>query len=231
MVSSCNYGRGLKERQHDWVRRRPQARRPSGRRGSWARVRGHALDGRFVGGQWVKQTDPFSAGFGDTEMQSNFKYAIYSGSVHHPDDFDLATQQPFYALMVKPGVEHLRDATPDGTVAQNTPDVGTGAYHFGFTYSYGDSRPNWDGEACWVKSGTTAVDTLGSLVHEMAEAYAGREVSDLCQSQTPVLVEGVRVPQFWSAADNSCWPPPDSNRMMKSTPVVGSRSMIPRAGG
>jgi hypothetical protein len=168
----------------------------------------------FVGGQWVKKEDPiWAAGFGDSEMQAVFKEAIRGGWVHQPDDFDLATQQPFYALMVKPGVEHLRDATPDGTVAQDTPDVGTGAYHFGFTYEYGDGRPNWNGQACWVKSGTSATETLGRLVHEMAEAYAGKEVSDLCQFQTPVVVHGVTVPQYWSAADNSCWPPSDSARI------------------
>lgn len=163
-----------------------------------------------VSGMYVFQEDPPDRGFGDSEMQGMFKTAIDEGHVPTPDDFDLESQQPFYCLLVKPGIEHLRDATSDGTVAQDTPDVNTGAYHFGFTYTYPDARAPWHGQACWVKSDTTELGTVGRLVHEMAEAYSGNsEISDRCQSNAPVLVDGVLVPQYWSVADNECWPHDD----------------------
>jgi hypothetical protein len=163
-----------------------------------------------VSGMYVFQEDPPDRGFGDTKMQWMFKTAIDEGHVPTPDSFDLETQQPFYCLLVKPGIEHLRDATSDGKVPQDTPDVNTGAYHFGFTYTYPDARARWHGQACWVKSDTTATGTVGRLVHEMAEAYSGNsEISDRCQSNAPVLVDGVVVPQYWSVKDNECWPHDD----------------------
>ncbi len=159
----------------------------------------------------VVPQDPPTTGFTDAEMQGIFKAALDASDVPRPDDFDLQTQQPFYSLLVKPGVEHLRDATADGTVAQGTPDVATGAYHFAFTYAYGDGRPDWHGQACWVKSDTTAAGTLVRWVHEMAEAYSGHsEVADRCEGEHLVLVDLVDVPQYWSEEAQSCWPPSDT---------------------
>lgn len=159
----------------------------------------------------VVQQDPPATGFGDAQFQAIFRQAIDDGNVPRPDDFDLVTQLPFYSLLVKPGVEHLRDATSDGTVAQNTPDVNTGAYHFGFTYRYVDARHDWHGQACWVKSDTSADGTVARWVHEMAEAYSGHsEVADQCQNGPRVLVDGVSVPQYWSEAEGTCWPPSDT---------------------
>jgi hypothetical protein len=195
---------------------------------NWAEVNGlmsKIVEGRYmdglnqygigrgsIAGTYVHQIDPPADGFGDSNAQWLFKMAIDDGHVPAPDNFDAETQQPFYSLLVKPGIEHLRDATPDGKVAQGTPDVGTGAYHFGFSYEYGDSRPAWTGQACWVKSTPTALGTVQRWVHEMAEAYSAGsgEISDMCESNHPVLVDGVAVPQYWSVADNSCWPPSDT---------------------
>lgn len=160
---------------------------------------------------FVYEVDPPATGFGDTGMQNMFRTAIDDGQVPKPDDFDLSTQQPFYCLFVKPGVEHLRDATADGTVAQDAPDINTGAYHFGFNYNYDDGRTPWRGQACWVKSDTTAAGTVVRWAHEMAEAYSGNsEIADRCQGNPPVLVDGVVVPQYWSVTDNTCWPPDDT---------------------
>jgi hypothetical protein len=147
-----------------------------------------------VSGEYVFGEDPPTKGFGDAKMQWMFKAAIDA-------------QQPFYSLIVRPGVEHLRDATSDGKVAQDAPDVNTGAYHFPFSYDYGDGREPWSGQACWVKSDATAVGTLARWVHEMAEAYSGHsEVADRCEANHRVLVDGVPVPQYWSEQDGACWP-------------------------
>jgi hypothetical protein len=185
-----------------------------------------------VAGEYVFQEDPPATGFGDTKQKWMFKTAIDEGHVPRPDDYDLATQQPFYALMVKPGVEHLRDASADGKVPQDAPDVGTGAYHFGFSYDLGGGK-SWGGQACWVKSGPTAVETLGRLVHEMAEAYSGHaEISDRCQAEGPALVDGVPVPRYWSEADNECWPPSDRDltvqeALAEEPPRIGDPRLEP----
>lgn len=164
-----------------------------------------------IPGEYVYQEDPPANGFGDIKMQWMFKNAIDGGFVPRPDSFDLTTQQPFYSLVVRPGVEHLRTATADGKVAQDTPDVNTGAYHFHFTFDYGDGREPWSGQACWVKADTTAAGTLGRWVHEIAEAYSGNsEIADRCEDNDRVLVDGVPVPQYWSVTDNGCWPPSET---------------------
>jgi hypothetical protein len=163
-----------------------------------------------VSGEYVFQEDPSAKGFGDSAMQAIFKRAIADGHVRAPDTFDLDSQQPFYSLIVKPGIEHLMDANVEHGTVQDQPDVGNAAYHFGFTHDYGDERPAWHGQACWVKSGITAEDTLASWVHEMAEAYSNNdEISDRCQDNHRVLVDGVPVPQYFSVQDNTCWPPAD----------------------
>lgn len=194
---------------------------------NWAEVNGlmsNVVGGRYMDGlnqygigrgsitrSYVHQVDPPAGGFTDAELHAIFKVAIDDERVPQPDDFDLERQQAFYSLIVKPGIEHLRDATPDGKVAQGTPDVETGAYHFGFSYDYTDGRGTWGGQACWVKATPTAIGTIQRWAHEMAEAYSAGsgEISDLCESNHPVLVDGVSVPQYWSVADNSCWPPSD----------------------
>src|SRR5712671_2104093 len=163
-----------------------------------------------IPGEYVYQKDPPANGFADSQMQWMFKNAIDGGFIPRPDSFDLATQQPFYARIVKPGVEHLLTTTVDGKLVERDPDVNTGAYHFGFTYDYGKGG-SWGGQACWVKADTTAVGTLGRLVHEMAEAYSGNaEIADRCEGHDRVLVDGVPVPQYWSEADGGCWPPSET---------------------
>jgi hypothetical protein len=54
----------------------------------------------------------------------------------------------------------------------------------------------------------------------MAEAYStAGEISDTCQANAPILVDGVSVPQYWSVANNSCWPPPDPIRLYPPLPI------------
>jgi hypothetical protein len=170
---------------------------------------------------YVHQIDPPDQGFTDYNVQWLFKMAIDNGLIFDPLDFDLSTDQPFYCLIVKPGIEHLRDATPDGSVAQGTPDTGTGGYHFGFSYDYGDSRGTWTGQACWIKSAPDLDGTVQRWVHEMAEAYSvgAGEIADRCQGNNPVVVDGVLVPQYWSAMDNDCRPL--SDLMLKEGLPVG----------
>lgn len=212
---------------------------------NWAEVNG--LMGRVVGGRYmdglnqygvgrgavtkthVYQIDPPESGFSDFNMQWMFKTSIDAGYVPTPDDFDLATQQPFYALVVKPGIEHLRDATPDGTVKQWDRDPGTGAYHFDFTYAYGDGWGAWKGQACWIKGDSTALGTVQRWTHEMAEAYtAGQgEISDLCQGDPAVVVDGVLVPQYWSVADGGCQPTADPGVTVRRDDLVDAgRSVL-----
>lgn len=195
---------------------------------NWAEVSSHMgrlVTGRYMDGLnqygigrgavsriYVHHQDPPSDGFTDYLVQWIFKMAIDNELLPPPDAYDLSTQQPFYCLIVKPGVEHLRDATPDGSVAAYTPDVGTGAYHFSFSYDYGDGRPPWPGQACWVKGDSQVTGTVQRWVHEMAEAYtAGQgEISDTCEGNAHVWIDGVLVPQYWSVVDNACWPPGDT---------------------
>lgn len=183
---------------------------------NWLNVNGalsRVLTGRYMDGlnqygigrgamptPYIYPIDPPPQGFSDYNHQSMFKLAIDGGHVPGPWDYDLDTQQPFYSLIVKPGIEHL-----SGT----TPDINTGAYHYGF--SYDDGSRTWSGQACWVKGDTTLGGTVGRWVHELAESYTdGKgEISDLCQGQPSVLIDGVKVPQYWSVVANSCWPPAD----------------------
>lgn len=105
-----------------------------------------------------------------------------------PGDCDLSTQEPFYCLIVKPGVEHMQEQ-PSGAW---TPDSSTGAYHSPFSYVDPDNGVTWNGQKCWVKGDSTALGTVQCWVHEMAEAYStAGEISDKCQSNGPVLVDGV----------------------------------------
>lgn len=208
---------------------------------NWAQVSGlmaNVVAGRYMDGlnqygigrgaitrTYVHQVDPPSSGFGDYNVQWMFKTAIDNGLIDAPDSFDLNVEQPFYCLIVKPGVEHLRDAAPG--VPQWTPDTGTGAYHFGFSYDYGDGRQAWTGQACWVKGDTTAEGTVQRLVHEMAEAYSlVGEIADKCESNAPVLVNHVLVPQYWSAAEGACWPDGDQFVDVQAAIEAGFRGVL-----
>jgi hypothetical protein len=157
---------------------------------------------------YVHRDDPPATGFTDGERETLLRTAMDDGRVPRPEDFDLETQQPFYCVIVKPGVEHLRDA-------KGTPDTGTGAFHFGLNYVYpgfSHEPASWQGQACWVKAAPTVTGTVQRWVHEMAEAYsAGKgEIADLCQSKDAVIVDGVAVPQYWSVSSQTCWPPSDT---------------------
>lgn len=156
----------------------------------------------YVSRTYVYPVDPPNSGFTDGMRDFVFRTAINDGHVYAPSDYDLNIQQPFYCLIVKPGVEHLLDPSL-------MPDVNTGAYHYNFNRSYWDSG-RWGGQVCWVKGDSTSMGTMQRLVHEMAEAYSGvGEISDQCQSTGLVSVDGLQVPQYWSVADNSCCPPAD----------------------
>lgn len=201
---------------------------------SWASVNGlmqKVVSGRYmdglnqygigrgsVSGTYVYPVDPPTGGFSDSNMQWMLKMAIDQNHVGSPDAYDLSTQQPFYCLIVKPGIEHLRDATP--TVAQWTPDVQTAGYHFGFTYNYVDGRGIWNGQACWIKADTSDLGTVQRWVHEMAEAYSSGygEIADKCEGNAPILVDGVAVPQYWSDGDNACWPLADEDIKFEPLP-------------
>jgi hypothetical protein len=174
---------------------------------------------------YVHQIDPPEQGFTDYNVQWMFRMAIDDGLVFDPLEYDLTIDQPFYCLIVKPGIEHLRDATPDGSVAQGTPDTSVGGYHFGFSYDYGDSRGTWSGgQACWVKAAPDLNGTVRRWVHEMAEAYSVGvgEIADKCQGNDPVLVDGVLVPQYWSAVDNGCKPLSDLMMQVGLPPGSGA---------
>lgn len=186
---------------------------------NWAEVNGllqTAVGGRYMdclnqyglGRGWVSTThvyqlDPPVSGFSDYMRDYMFRTAIDGGHVPAPSDFDLARQQPFYCLIVKPGIEHL-------LAPSLAPDINTGAYHYPFQSEYwaGGAWPG--GQVCWVKGDSTSQGTVQRVLHEMAEAYsAAGEISDKCASQGPVVVDGVRVPQYWSVADNACCPTAD----------------------
>lgn len=152
---------------------------------------------------YVHPLDPPELGFSDDMRDHMFRLAINGGHVPAPSDYDLARQQPFYCLVVKPGIEHL-------LAPSLAPDVGTGAYHYQFQPEYWDDGTWPDGQVCWVKGDMTGGGTVQRLLHEMAEACSGAgEISDRCQSEDPVVVDGVTVPQYWSVADNACRPVAD----------------------
>lgn len=187
---------------------------------NWAEVNGQmqtVVAGRYMDGlnqygigrgsverTYVHQIDPPAQGFTDYNTGWLFKLSIDDGHVSKPDDFDLTTDQPFYCLIVKPGIEHLRD--PD-----LAPETKLGGYHFGFSYDYGDDRGTWNGQACWIKATADLAGTVHRWVHEMAEAYStgAGEIADKCEGEDAVIVDGVSVPQYWSNADSGCWPPSD----------------------
>lgn len=191
---------------------------------NWAEVNGYmanVVSGRFMDGlnqygisrgaisrTYVHPIDPPAWGFTDSNTAWLFKYAIDNNLITPPDYFDLVAEQPFYCLIVKPGIEHR--ATKDNLPVDQWPtEPNLYAYHYGFSYDFGGGRPPWSGQACWVKGDASVEGTVERWVHEMAEAYASSEISDKCQDQQRVLVDGVLVPQYWSNADNACWPPAD----------------------
>jgi hypothetical protein len=212
---------------------------------NWAEVNGQmstVVTGRYMDGlnqygigrgsverTYVHQIDPPAEGFTDYNTGWLFKMAIDDGLVPEPDDFDLSTGQPFYCLIVKPGIEHIN--------AAGKPETGLGGYHFGFSYDYGgDKGGTWYGQACWIKAAPNLGGTVLRWVHEMAEAYTPSgtgEIADKCQGNAPVVVDGVAVPQYWSNADNGCWPPSDEmikvgrpvGEETRSSARIGSREM------
>jgi hypothetical protein len=151
---------------------------------------------------YVYPVAPPSSGFTDAMRDYVFDLAINQGHVPTPGNFDLDKQLPFFCLIVKPGIEHLLDPSL-------APDMNTGAYHYSKNYWKGGPWPG--GQVCWVKGDTTIAGTVQRLLHEMAEAYSGAgEIADKCAGAGPVVVDGVAVPQYWSVADDSCCPEPDS---------------------
>ena len=171
----------------------------------------------YVSRTFVYPLDPPAFGFADNNIDWMLKTAIDQREVYRPGDFDLANEEPFYCLIVKPGIEHM-EAQPSGDW---TPDSGTGAYHSGFTYVDPDTGDTWNGQKCWVKGGSSAVETVQRWVHEMAEAYSAGagEISDKCQSNSPILVDGISVPQYWSQSNNSCWPQADPLKVYATIPA------------
>jgi hypothetical protein len=155
-----------------------------------------------VGKSHVYQVDPPSGGFGEPNLHWRLRTAIDSGHVAKPDEFDLQVQQPFYSLIMPP----VEQAVPVPR-------------QLAFSYDYGDGRAAWTGLACWVEGDLTAAGTVRRWVREMADACThGRgEISHRCQDASPVFVDRISVPQYWSVVDNSCWPPSD-------TPPVERRS-------
>jgi len=177
---------------------------------------------------WVYPVDPPDAGFGDKQLGEVIRTAINESHVPAPFSMEAEQKLPFYSLIVKPGIEHLRTATPDGKVKDGDPDTGTDGYHFPFTYEWKVEllpRSTWTGQACWIKAGADALSTVQTWAHEMAEAYVSGfgEIADLCQDKKPVWIEGVALPQYWSQADNACMPLPDgtlhhADRIKKKQP-------------
>lgn len=140
---------------------------------------------------YLHQVDPAPGGFGEVNLQWVVRSAIESGRVARPDEFDLETQLPCYSVIVAPDPEH--DAE------QSSP----------FDVSHG-SNP-WVGRACWVRADQTAAGTVRRWVRELARACTEGhdDVVDRCQAGSPVFVDRVSVPRYWSVQDDACWPPPD----------------------
>jgi hypothetical protein len=182
---------------------------------SWSDVNGAAaavVGGRYMDGlsqygigrgavskTYLCRVDPPAGSFSPSSVHRMLWTAIDSGYVAKPDEFDLQAQQPFYSVIVQPGA---------GAPAETA----RAAYHFEFSYDYGDGREPWIAQACWVRGDATAVGTVCRWVQEMAEACTEGhgDISDRCQGRPPVLVDRVNVPQYWSVLDNACWPPPDA---------------------
>jgi hypothetical protein len=80
-----------------------------------------------------------------------------------------------------------------------------------------------------VKSTPELVGTVQRWVHEMAETYSAGagEIADKCEDNAPVRVDGVSVPQYWSVANNSCWPLSD---LMEKAGTTVARAGTTRAG-
>lgn len=175
----------------------------------------YGIERGSVGRTYVYPIDPPAFGFADNNIDWMLRTALDQREVLRPSDCDLTTEEPFYCLIVKPGVEHMENQ-PSGDW---TPDSSTGAYHSGFSYVDPDSGDTWNGQKCWVKGDSSAAGTVQRWVHEMAEAYStAGEISDTCQGNAPILVDGVSVPQYWSVANKSCWPQRDPIRHYQAVP-------------
>ncbi|PZS25387.1 MAG: hypothetical protein DLM59_20405 [Pseudonocardiales bacterium] len=178
---------------------------------NWADVNGpmaKVVTGRYADGlieygygrgtvskTYLLHVDPPAGGLGDVLLRRTLRSAIDAGHVAGPDEFDLAEQQPCYALILAPDPE--RDSV---VTAQ-----------FEFDYDYGDGRDPWVGRASWVRGDVTAAGTVRRLARELAAVCTEGhgEVADRCRDGQPVFVDRVSVPQYWSVAHNACWPPPD----------------------
>jgi hypothetical protein len=169
---------------------------------------------------WISPVDPPDTGFGDVQLKEVIKTAIDEGHVPAPFFLGAEEELPFYSLIVKPGIEHLRTATPDGKVKDGDPDTQAGGYHFPFSYEHqmgAFPSAKWQGQACWIKAGADPLDTVQRWAHEMAEAYVSGfgEIADMCEDKKPVWIEGVALPLYWSQADNACMPIPDGTLHLK----------------
>ncbi len=67
------------------------------------------------------------------------------------------------------------------------------------------------GRACWVRADQSAAGTVRRWVRELARSCtAGHgDVANRCEARSPVFVDRVSVPQYWSEQDGACWPPAD----------------------
>ncbi len=166
-------------------------------------VRGRYMDGLnqygfgrgAVSKTYVYPVDPPAGGIDEADLQRMLQTAVTAGHLAKPDEFDLQVQQPFYSVILQPGIQREADES----------------YQFTFSYDYDDGREPWAGQACWIRGDMTAAGTVRRWVTEMAEACTrGRgEISGRCQHRPPVFVDRVNVPQYWSVLDNACWPPSD----------------------
>ena len=163
---------------------------------------------------YVHPLDPPELGFSDCMRDHMFRLAINGGHVPAPSDYDLARQQPFYCLLVKPGIEHLRSPSL-------SPDVNTGAYHYPFQPAYWDGGRWSDGQVCWVKGDMTVGGTVRRLLHEMAQACSGAgQISDRTRTADPAVGDGVTVLQYWSVATDACQP--------VAAPAVSPPTRVPK---
>ena len=163
---------------------------------------------------YVHPLDPPELGFSDGMRDHMFRLAINDGHVPAPSDHDLARQQPFYCLLVKPGIEHLRSPSL-------APDVRTGAYHYPFQPTYWDGGSWPDGQVCWVKGDMTVGGTVQRLLHEMAEACSGAgQISGRSHTEDRAVGDGVAVLQHWSVTTHACQP--------VAAPAVSPPTQVPK---
>lgn len=144
---------------------------------------------------YLHQVDPAPGGFGEVNLQWVVRSAVDAGHVARPEEFDLATQQPCYCVIVAPDPNH---------------DIEESA-HFDVSHDVGDGRSPWVGAACWVRADETAAGTVRRWVREITRVCTVDHdfVADRCEAESPVFVDRVSVPQYWSAQDHACWPAAD----------------------